>query len=233
MAYLYSLTAPNGKAYLGITNISAEQRWNRHAASARNNSSLAIHRAIRKYGWENFKKEILVQASFAYVKELEIKAIAIFNTFTPFGYNLTKGGDGVLGTNYFLGKKHTPETIAKMQLAQKGHLGPMNGKHHTATTKKKIAEAQTGEKAYWFGKKLSEETKQKMSAARKGKLHTFASKELLSIKRKAQWADHTYRTNNIAGQKNKKYICPHCNLTGGGGMLRWHFDHCKFNAENA
>lgn len=232
MAFLYQLTAPNGKAYLGITNYMPEQRWNKHAASSRSNSSLAIHRAIRKYGWDNFKKEVLVEGSFAYVKELEIKAIALFNTFTPFGYNLTKGGDGVLGTNYFLGRKHSPETIAKMKLVQQGHAGSMNGKHHTEEAKEKIAVAQRGEKAHWFGKTLAEETKQKMAFVKKGKLHTIASKELLSTKRKVQWTDPAYRAKNIAGQQNKVYTCPHCSIAGGGGMLRWHFDHCKLNVEN-
>ena len=232
MAYLYSLTAPSGKAYLGITNTNPEQRWNKHAASARSNSSLAIHRAIRKYGWNTFKKEILVEGSFAYVKELEIKAIALFNSFTPFGYNLTRGGDGVLGTTYFRGRKHTPETIAKMKLVQQGHVGTMNGKHHTAEAKEKIAIAQRGEKAYWFGKTLTEETRQKMSVSGIGRKHTATSKELLSVKRTAQWADPAYRAKNIAGQQDKKYTCPHCSVVGGGGMLRWHFDHCKLNAEN-
>lgn len=293
MAFLYQLTAPNGKAYLGITNHSPEQRWGGHLYSALKNSKLAIHCAIRKYGWDNFKKEVLVEGTFAYVKDLEVKAIAVFNTFAPNGYNLTKGGDGITGVTFkhtdeakakisaaslsmsaeshekasvalkalyadpvwkakklstslrgsahpqfgrastFRGKKHTPETIAKMQLAQKGHLGTMNGKHHTEEAKEKIAVAQRGEKAYWFGKTLAEETKQKMSAVRKGKVTSIAIKELLSTIRKAQWADPIYRAKNIAGQQNKVYTCPHCSKSGGGGMLRWHFDHCKLNVENA
>jgi len=293
MAYLYSLTAPNGKAYLGITNYTPEKRWAGHLYSAVKNSKLAIHCAIRKYGWDNFKKEILVEGSVAYIKDLEVKAIAVFNSFAPNGYNLTKGGDGITGVTFkhtdeakakisaaslnmsaeshekasvalkalytdpvwkakklsttlrgsahpqfggagtFFGKKHSPETIAKMKLSQQGHAGTMNGKHHTAETKEKIAVAQRGEKAHWFGKTLAEETKQKMSLVKKGKLHTIASKELLSTKRKAQWLDPEYRAKNIAGQQNKVYACPHCSVVGGGGMLRWHFDHCKFNVENA
>ena len=292
MAYLYSLTAPSGKAYLGITNHTPEKRWEGHLYSAVKNSKLAIHCAIRKYGWDNFKKEILVEGSFAYVKELEVKAIALFNTFAPNGYNLTKGGDGVVGMTFshtakakakisaaslnmsaeshkkssialkalyadpvwkakklsttlrgsahpqfggagtFFGKKHSPETIAKMKLVQQGHAGTMNGKHHTAEAKEKIAIAQRGEKAYWFGKTLTEETRQKMSVSGIGKKHTATSKELLSVKRTAQWADPAYRAKNIAGQQAKKYTCPHCSVVGGGGMLRWHFDHCKLNAEN-
>lgn len=27
--------------------------------------------------------------------------------------------------------------------------------------------------------------------------------------------------------KAKQYTCPHCGTTGGGGLLRWHFEHCK------
>lgn len=25
-----------------------------------------------------------------------------------------------------------------------------------------------------------------------------------------------------------RYTCPHCGKSGGGGLLRWHFDHCKY-----
>lgn len=292
MAYLYQLTAPNGKAYLGITNHAPEQRWGGHLYSALKNSKLAIHCAIRKYGWDNFKKEVLVEGTFAYVKDLEVKAIAVFNTFAPNGYNLTKGGDGITGvtfkhtdeakakisaaslsmsaeshekasvalkalyadpvwkakklstllrgsahpqfgkTSFFRGREHSPETIAKMKLASQGRPSSMLGKHHTEEAKEKIAVAQRGEKAYWFGKTLAEETKQKMSFARKGKSTSIATKELLSASRKAQWADPIYRAKNIAGQQNKVYTCPHCSKSGGTGMFRWHFGHCKLNVEN-
>ena len=43
----------------------------------------------------------------------------------------------------------------------------------------------------------------------------------------------------LNGQKNKdtsymnvSLTCPHCNKTGGFGMLRWHFDNCKMKREN-
>lgn len=26
----------------------------------------------------------------------------------------------------------------------------------------------------------------------------------------------------------KFYTCPHCGKSGGGGLLRWHFDNCKY-----
>lgn len=30
--------------------------------------------------------------------------------------------------------------------------------------------------------------------------------------------------------KAKAYTCPHCGKSGGGGLLRWHFDNCRFKA---
>lgn len=27
--------------------------------------------------------------------------------------------------------------------------------------------------------------------------------------------------------KGREYVCPHCGKTGGGGLLRWHFENCK------
>lgn len=27
--------------------------------------------------------------------------------------------------------------------------------------------------------------------------------------------------------KGKVYTCPHCGKSGGGGLLRWHFDNCR------
>lgn len=31
-------------------------------------------------------------------------------------------------------------------------------------------------------------------------------------------------THNFLG----KFVCPHCQKIGGAGMLRWHFDYCKY-----
>lgn len=57
----------------------------------------AVHRAIAKYGWEKVKYTILCIGSFEYIKDLEVKAIARYNTVAPHGYNLTLGGDGTKG----------------------------------------------------------------------------------------------------------------------------------------
>lgn len=99
MGALYKLTAPSQKVYIGITKSTTEQRWAKHkehAIGKRTNG--VLYAAIRKYGCENFKVETLVIADkWDYLCELEIKAIKAFNTKVPFGYNVTDGGDGVVG----------------------------------------------------------------------------------------------------------------------------------------
>lgn len=53
-----------------------------------------IDKAIQKYGFENFKEEILDQnISEAEAKEKEKQYIEHYNTQVPNGYNITSGGD--------------------------------------------------------------------------------------------------------------------------------------------
>jgi hypothetical protein len=49
----------NGKGYVGKS-IQKDIRWNVHRKAAfSGRSTLAIHRAIRKYGWNNFSAEVV------------------------------------------------------------------------------------------------------------------------------------------------------------------------------
>lgn len=128
--------------YIGIAK-NTRKRWQEHVHSSVTGSRCALHSAIRKYGFDSFKKEILVTSTFAYVKELEIKAIAAYDTMKT-GYNLTAGGDG---TN---GYAHTEETKQRVSAAQKGRT-------FTEEHKRKLSEARKG-------RKMSEEQKQKIRA---------------------------------------------------------------------
>ena len=142
-AHLYRLTSPSGRVYIGIAK-NTRKRWQEHVQSARNGSRCVLHSAIRKYGFDNFKKEVLVTSTFAYVKDLEVKAIAAYGTMAPVGYNLTAGGDG---TN---GYAHTGETKQRVSAAQKGRT-------FTEEHKRRLSEARKG-------KTMSEEQKQKIRA---------------------------------------------------------------------
>jgi group I intron endonuclease len=97
MGCLYQIESPIGKRYIGITIRSLNERWRVHRANAKRSNGY-LQNAINKYGADNFKVTALVIANdYEYLKELERKAIAVFNTKAPHGYNMTDGGDGVVG----------------------------------------------------------------------------------------------------------------------------------------
>lgn len=81
----------NGKRYVGQTVRSLEERWKDHCRVKDDNY---FHRAIHKYGVENFSLEIIDTAdSGEELDEKEIFWIQKLNTLFPHGYNLKEGGD--------------------------------------------------------------------------------------------------------------------------------------------
>lgn len=88
---IYKITNKvNGKSYIGQTRYTLEFRWRQHIHKKDNTY---FHNAIRKYGEDNFIKEILEECDVNYLNSREIFYIAKYNTFKE-GYNLTIGGDG-------------------------------------------------------------------------------------------------------------------------------------------
>lgn len=91
----------NGKKYVGQT-INPEQRYNAHKSNYQNPQNKEydslIHRAFRKYGFNNFKYEILVKDidDINILNELEIYYIKKFNCQVPNGYNIESGGKNSL-----------------------------------------------------------------------------------------------------------------------------------------
>jgi group I intron endonuclease len=256
MAFLYQLTAPNGKAYLGITMNAPEKRWGDHFASSKKDSLLAIHCAIRKYGWDNFKKEVLVEGSVAYIKELEINAIKAFNTLAPFGYNLTKGGDGVVG--YQIQQKDRdknsasvkkvwsdPTFKAKMAILRKetwadpeykermrnAHIGYVA----SIEAREKISLANIGRKHSPASiAKMSlntssrkPEVREKMRLAKLGKKHTPEAIEKMSLNAASKRPE--VRAKLSEAHKNLPLLtCPSCGKSSTSPvMYHWHFDNCK------
>lgn len=88
----------NNKVYIGQAN-DLNERFNRHKQHI--NDDLYFHRALLKYGYDNFEYYIL--ESFAFIdKDIQNKQeIYFINKFKAdnkdFGYNLTAGGLGHLG----------------------------------------------------------------------------------------------------------------------------------------
>ena len=87
----------SGKAYVGVTTKTVSFRWSRHIAMAgRKGQKNAMARAILKYGKDAFDVAEWA-SSFSKHDMLELERILIVqeNTRSPYGYNLTSGGDGV------------------------------------------------------------------------------------------------------------------------------------------
>lgn len=94
MAYIYQITNQiNGKIYVGKTKFSIEKRFKEHCKDAfrERNEKRPLYAAMRKYGVENFKIELLEETSNP--EEREIFWINKKNSFKN-GYNATLGGDG-------------------------------------------------------------------------------------------------------------------------------------------
>ena len=89
-------TSPSGKRYIGQAKGSARHKGDgiaRFRQHAWESEETAISAAIKKYGIENFKVEILVKAPDSELNSLEIKFIDAYDTFGKWGYNQTRGGD--------------------------------------------------------------------------------------------------------------------------------------------
>jgi group I intron endonuclease len=109
----------NSKMYVGSTERELKIRWQKHLAKVTEGSLCTLHKAIRKYGRENFDIRMIEEyPSRETMLQGEIDYIAYFDTYkSSFGYNDTPGGDG---GNTNGGKKFSEEWKAKMSEARKG-----------------------------------------------------------------------------------------------------------------
>lgn len=90
--FIYCYTSPSGKKYIGQTIQSINSRAKEEGKGYKQCS--LFFRAIKKYGLENFKVEILEEAPQELLNSKEIEWIKFYNTQAPNGYNLTEGGLG-------------------------------------------------------------------------------------------------------------------------------------------
>lgn len=88
---VYKHTAPNGKVYIGITKQAPEKRWKRGIGYQDNPY---FFKAIQKYGWDDFRHEILAESlTKKQAEEMEIRLIQEYGSANrENGYNIAIGG---------------------------------------------------------------------------------------------------------------------------------------------
>lgn len=147
MIGIYKITNKvNGKVYIGQSR-NIENRWLQHLKAV---DDFPIHRAIRKYGFENFDFETIALCGRDELNRLEQFYVQEYDCIVPKGYNCNSGGNQ--------NKEMSDETKRKISEAHKGkHLGPHSEEH-----RKKLSEALKG-------RHISEETRRKLSESHKGK----------------------------------------------------------------
>lgn len=168
--YIYKTTNKiNNKIYIGKSSKSINESMDYFG------SGVLISAAIKKYGIDNFSKEILEEVSHEDINHREKFWIAYFNSRDlSIGYNLSDGGDGGDNSkfinyvdpeykrkisnaqrgekNHLYGKKYTRDELIKMKFIKMGEDNHMFGKHHSEERKQLLSEAMTGDKNPNYGK---------------------------------------------------------------------------------
>lgn len=99
---IYCFISPSGKYYIGQTKRTLKSRVAEHISCAKCGKHTAFHRAIKKYGIQNFKLEKLCEIKATRIEELppllDIAERYYISYYKKLGnqlYNLTEGGDFV------------------------------------------------------------------------------------------------------------------------------------------
>jgi group I intron endonuclease len=181
MAIIYIFTnINNDKMYIGKTMKKFNQRFLQHLKMSKKDNNSCFHKAINKYGIDGFVIECL-QVSDNLANLWERHLISRWKTRAPYGYNLTGGGEGVLGF------KHSDATKKYLSEIKKGHIPWNIGIPRTKETKDKISKANKGNESWCKGKKLgphSEAFKQLISTKLKGRISWTAGNNLSEEHRK-------------------------------------------------
>lgn len=179
---VYMHTCPNNKVYVGLTRQPIEKRWGK---GKNYQNTPYFYNAIKKYGWDNIKHEVLFEnLTKQEAEQKEIELIALYNSSNRnFGYNIERGGKA--------GYRLTPEIREKMSKAARGRpvseetrkkrSQSLKGRVFSEETKRKISQAK-------IGKIVSEETKRKLSEINKGNILSLETRQKISKANKGRKA---------------------------------------------
>lgn len=198
---IYCFTFPNSKRYVGKTEKELQVRLNYHKHCSKYIKN-HLYNAIRKYGWNNLKIEVLCECnSKEELNEKEKYFILQFGSTDPEkGYNLRSGGEGGL---------HSKSTKLKISESNKGIKNGMYNKIPWNKNKKltkqhveNLRNSHLGQEPWNKGKKLpkrgelSNDVKNKISKANSGDNNGMAKltcEIVKEIREKYQTGDYTQK----------------------------------------
>jgi len=133
--YIYKITSPSNKVYIGRTDDMGE-RMATHKYLASRGENRPLYNAIRKYGWDNMKIEVIDQTfTLEDIITLEYKHI-VENNSVKEGYNATletkMGGDNI---TILRNTDKYANFVKKLSERSKGENNSMYGKKHSDEAK--------------------------------------------------------------------------------------------------
>ena len=202
----------NGKVYIGQS-VDIGRRWREHMTAK---DDIYFHKAIQKYGVENFEWEVIEQCKKKDLDEREIYWIEYYDSFNK-GYNCTRGGDGVSGGEdhpRWKGGVTSDEDYYRQNSKQYYQANKEKKKEYYETNKEKIKEKAkeyyetNKEKAKEYGKEYYEENKEKRK--QQHKQYYQVNKEKIKEKKKEYYEAHKEKMKqqmkewNEANKEKKK-----------------------------
>lgn len=173
MPYIYKITSPSNKIYVGST-IDYKKRFSAYKRM-KCKTQTKLYNSFLKHGVEKHIFEIITECELDKMLYLECYYGNLLNTLGKKGLNcvLPNKDDKFICRSQETrnklsknntGRKLSEETKNKLRIINTGKISPNKGKnYHTYESKQKMSIAHTG-------KILSESTKLKMSISHKGKI---------------------------------------------------------------
>jgi group I intron endonuclease len=235
----------NGKFYIGK---------DKHNNPKYFGSGKVLKQAIKKYGIENFAKEIIEECDDEkYWLEREIYWIQFYDSINN-GYNIALGGNGgdTISNNsnkkeiYEKKKKTYNEKSEKLKKYRREKISNSMKKrwielketnpNFITERNEKISKAQKG-----VPKPIEQINKQKETKKIRGtsvgennpmfgKTHNIETKRKLSeLKIGKKRSEESIKNQKLSIKKREIITCPHCGLSAkkSANMTRYHFDYCK------
>lgn len=204
------------EGYIGVTTLDRFERrmWEHNHQSG--NRYLA--NAIRKYGWNNLVKEVLLIGTVEYCLSIESK----LRSEDKVGWNLVKGGGmppSSLGRKF---KKTQPAwnkgTAWDTESKEKISNGVKN-LWKDPVYREHMRKAHRGKPSAMRGRRHTDEAKQKLRLAKLG----------VPSSKKGRKIPEDMRLRMVELARQEAWTCPHCQKQGysKGAGNRWHFDNCR------